>query len=99
MSLVQDTSHTALTSEPVSLSTGACIGCGRCMVACPHGVFSTANGRAVLVDPEACTRCGTCMMNCPVGAIAVEGIDMSIADFIEGLLKGLDTEGGRALCS
>ncbi|MFQ3620973.1 MAG: mercury methylation ferredoxin HgcB [Spirochaetales bacterium] len=48
-----------------------CIGCGRCMEVCPHGVFSWNKGSVMLQDPNACMECGACAQNCPVEAISV----------------------------
>ena len=53
------------------LNTPACFGCGVCMLACPRGVFTVRNGKAVITDPSACTECGVCMLACPVNAISV----------------------------
>jgi NAD-dependent dihydropyrimidine dehydrogenase PreA subunit len=57
--------------QRVSVDAGACIGCGRCLSACPYGVFSLAGGRAVAQDPAACRLCGRCLQVCPEGAITL----------------------------
>ena len=49
-----------------------CTGCGMCIAVCPHGVFGSDNGLALLARPEECMECGACERNCPSGAIEVE---------------------------
>ncbi len=56
----------------LKLDGDRCIGCGRCLEVCPHGVFAMHESRAVLHDRDACMECGACSMNCPVEAITVE---------------------------
>lgn len=53
--------------DPVS-----CIGCGLCVVVCPHEVFLLSNGRARINNRDACMECGACARNCPTLAISVE---------------------------
>lgn len=48
-----------------------CVGCGICLLVCPHAVFSLNNGTAVIQNRDACIECGACSMNCPVEAISV----------------------------
>lgn len=48
-----------------------CIGCGRCVEVCPHGVFALNEGKASLVDADACIECGACARNCPPEAISL----------------------------
>lgn len=45
-----------------------CIGCGRCLQACPQACIDLSSGSAVIV-PEHCLRCGRCLEVCPVGAV------------------------------
>jgi len=45
-----------------------CIGCGKCVEACPNGVHAIENGQRVL-RRERCQRCGRCLAACPLGAI------------------------------
>ena len=47
-----------------------CTGCGDCVAACPAGVLTLENGRALNAHPEDCRYCGDCEELCPVGAIA-----------------------------
>jgi NAD-dependent dihydropyrimidine dehydrogenase PreA subunit len=49
-----------------------CIGCGICVVVCPHGVFAMNGHAAHLALPDACMECGACQLNCPVDAIKVD---------------------------
>jgi len=51
---------------------GACIGCGMCIVVCPHGVFAENAGWPGLVRWEAWHGMRGLPGNCPVGAIVVE---------------------------
>lgn len=45
-----------------------CVGCGKCLDACPAGALGLIDGVAV-VDQGKCRQCGACMEVCPVGAI------------------------------
>ncbi len=49
-----------------------CIGCGRCLEVCPHGVFQLSGKRAEIIDFDGCMECGACQRNCPVAAIKVD---------------------------
>jgi electron transfer flavoprotein alpha subunit len=46
-----------------------CIGCGKCVGACPFGALSLENGKAVVSN--ACTLCGACVSLCPVKALVM----------------------------
>lgn len=52
-------------------STDKCIGCGKCIEVCPHGVFELENNKATIVDKNNCMECGACARNCPLSAITV----------------------------
>lgn len=51
--------------------TGHCIKCKNCMLECPVGAISFANGERVL-DEALCVECGFCAMVCPQGALTNE---------------------------
>ena len=46
-----------------------CIGCGKCVSACPFGALSLANKKAVASG--ACTMCGACVSVCPMKALSL----------------------------
>jgi NAD-dependent dihydropyrimidine dehydrogenase PreA subunit len=49
-----------------------CVGCGMCLLVCPHAVFSLTDGVAEIVNRDACMECGACSRNCPIEAIRVQ---------------------------
>lgn len=49
-----------------------CIGCGMCLLVCPHAVLSLTNGKVEVVKRDACMECGACAQNCPVNALSVQ---------------------------
>ena len=55
----------------LTFDKGKCIGCGRCIEVCPHGVFDVADDKVYIVDKDSCMECGACAMNCPTKAIKV----------------------------
>ncbi len=50
-----------------------CIGCGRCAVVCPSGIFEykkeAGGNKAALQNVQSCIACGHCAAVCPVGAV------------------------------
>ncbi len=49
-----------------------CVGCGMCLLVCPHAVLNMDNGHIHIEDRDACMECGACARNCPVDAISVQ---------------------------
>jgi NAD-dependent dihydropyrimidine dehydrogenase PreA subunit len=66
-------SGSTTTAQRVVVDTGSCIGCGRCLSACPYGVFAwNGDGRTVTAqNPDACRLCGHCVQVCPHSAITL----------------------------
>ncbi len=56
----------------LKLDERKCVGCGMCLVVCPHGVFHLDNGTARINNKDACMECGACSRNCPVEAVSVQ---------------------------
>ena len=48
-----------------------CMGCGLCVIQCPHDAIRLAFGKA-WIDQGRCTSCYTCIDVCPQGAIREE---------------------------
>ena len=46
-----------------------CVGCGKCVAACPFGALSLVNRKATASN--ACTMCGACVSVCPVKALSL----------------------------
>ncbi len=54
----------------ISIDSGRCIRCGRCVKACPSLVFGLHEEHPVTVDaPENCIVCGHCAAACPAAAV------------------------------
>jgi ferredoxin len=56
----------------LKLDEKKCVGCGMCLLVCPHAVLSLTNGTAEIVNRDACMECGACSRNCPVEALSVQ---------------------------
>jgi len=59
-----------------------CVGCGKCVPACPsgaRGIYLTEGGGAIaLVDRAKCNVCGKCATVCPTKACEVCGEEMTV---------------------
>ena len=90
----------------VRLTRTLCLGCGRCVPACPHGGHVVAAGGHQLAL-AACDRCGACVRACPAGALEMVGSQMTVEDvlavvrrdvpFYEQSGGGMTVSGGEPL--
>ncbi len=55
----------------LELDQEKCVGCGMCLLVCPHAVLSMTNGQALIENRDACMECGACAQNCPTEAVTV----------------------------
>lgn len=67
-----------------------CIGCGMCVIVCPHGVFTMEAKKTKVIAFNACMECGACAQNCPVEAIKVHAGVGCASGIIQGALKGTE---------
>jgi len=56
----------------LTLDEEKCIGCGVCLIVCPHAVLSMNAKHARIRNRDACMECGACALNCPTGAVTVD---------------------------
>ena len=56
----------------LELDKKKCIGCGMCLLVCPHAVLRMDNGCALIESKDACMECGACARNCPTEALYVQ---------------------------
>ncbi len=56
----------------LALDEEKCVGCGMCLVVCPHEVLVMNNGHARIKNRDACMECGACAQNCPTEAVMVQ---------------------------
>lgn len=55
----------------LKLDQEKCVGCGTCLLVCPHAVLSLTNGTIEIANRDACMECGACARNCPAEALEV----------------------------
>jgi len=53
----------------------SCIGCSRCVEACPMKILSVQDGLCSMVKSYMCLECGTCRVICPQHAISINATD------------------------
>ena len=64
----------------LQLDLDKCVGCGMCIVVCPHEVFALDNGKVRIDQRDACMECGACAVNCVAEAITVQaGVGCAMA--------------------
>jgi pyruvate formate lyase activating enzyme len=64
-----------------------CIGCGRCLAACPSGAARRDGEGRVTHDPLRCEGCGSCVEACYADARRLFGRMLTIAEVVAEVLK------------
>ena len=83
-----------------------CIGCGRCVAACPNGCHEMTEQGHVF-HREACIRCGKCAETCYSAALEAVGYEITVEDALKEVMKdeifyqnsggGLTVSGGEPM--
>jgi pyruvate formate lyase activating enzyme len=63
-----------------------CIGCGRCVKACPHAAHEIVDGLKVF-HRDRCTACGTCTKTCFAQSLVYVGARMSVDEAMAEIRK------------
>lgn len=81
--------------------THKCVGCGKCVVACPQGAHTFTNEGIHTFDREKCIACGECVKACPASALSLYGKEAELQAVLDELLEDKDfyesSEGGVTL--
>lgn len=68
------------THKRVPVINGYCIGCGKCVKACPHDCLRPVWDFATLVRPDSCTSAADCISVCEDDAIHMRWVAMEEGD-------------------
>jgi ferredoxin len=83
----------------LELDPKKCMGCGMCILVCPHAVFSLTNSKIEIANRDACMECGACARNCPTDALNVRSGVGCAAAVINGMLGGKKSSCGCTIDS
>ena len=87
-------SHKAL--QELLYDPGKCVGCGRCVEACPAHAHEFADGQHIF-HREKCEKCGKCLESCYYEALEMAGKYRTVEDVLQEVMKDkifYDNSGG-----
>lgn len=81
--------HNPETQAPdieLAVNQEKCVGCGDCVVVCPHNALGLEGDRIVL-NRDRCVSCFNCVEVCPTGALFTYGRPVTVDDILREVLK------------
>ena len=94
------------TKPEIMYNAGKCVGCGRCVSACPLGLH-TLSEEGHAFDRTRCISCGKCSDACYAGALELSGYTVTVEEVIAEVMKdecfyrnsggGMTVSGGEPL--
>lgn len=90
-----------LATEQLAYYATKCIGCGRCVDACPNGALELTD-EGLKIERELCRTCGACAEACPARALVIIGRVVSVEELLPELLADsvfYETSGGGVTLS
>jgi len=81
----------------LSVDSGRCVSCGKCMSVCPSGAACLKNGSAHI--SAWCVMCGRCAEACPAGAISYTVFGMTVRENITAFARLVSVKYVFIFCS
>lgn len=79
------------TSQPqLGWIASRCVGCGKCVDACPNKAIRSADENGIVTDWRQCAACGACVDACLYQAREIAGREITIARLIDEVEKDRD---------
>ncbi len=78
-----------------------CVGCGKCVAACPSNALTLINGK-IKRNSNLCTTCAICVRACPNGVMEKIGAEREVDELVEIILRDkpfYDNSGGGVTIS
>lgn len=72
--------------KQLMLHSGRCIGCGKCIAACPENLHSFSESGEHCIERERCTACGKCVEIC-TGALELVGREVSVEEILKEVMR------------
>lgn len=79
----------AFPKQVARIDERSCVGCIKCIEACPVDAVIGSLGMMHTVMTQSCTGCGLCVEPCPVDCIVLEAVDDVQPDFATAVVGGV----------
>ena len=76
-----------LFEKQIMFNSNVCTGCRKCLDICPEKCIENLEGYGFITTGRECDQCGICVENCYANARTIVGIDYTVDEVIEEVLK------------